>query len=74
MLRWDSAFKQFRSRMTGRDILMLTNMLLFFIFGTAMLIRAPMRDASYLVYLMGFGFLLSGGYRLYLFYQSLKNN
>lgn len=55
-----------------RDILMLINMILFFVLGAALLIRAPIRNASLSAYLMGCGFLFAGGYRLYLFFKTKK--
>ncbi len=76
MLKWDKRWKPFLSagvvtpRLTFREVLMLVNMVLFIILGAAMLIRAPLKNASFLAYLMGCGFLFAGGYRLYLVYKT----
>jgi uncharacterized membrane protein HdeD (DUF308 family) len=52
---------------------MLINMVLFIILGATILIRALARNASFLAYLMGAGFLFAGGYRLYLIYKMRKH-
>ncbi len=59
---------------TLRDRIMLINVLLFFWIGGAILYRAFFRHASWLAYLIGFGFLLFGSYRVYLFYKVLSRS
>jgi len=58
-------------RWTWKDYYMLVNMVLFLIVGSITIYRAFFQHAHWLVYLMGLGFLSAGGYRLYLFYQTL---
>ncbi len=50
---------------------MLVNMCGFFVTGLLLLIRAGLRGGSWLVYAMGFGFLLAGGYRLWLYRHAI---
>lgn len=59
------------AQMTGRDYVMLANMVLFIVVGGLMIYRAFSQNASWMPYLMGLGFILAGGYRLYLFYNVL---
>ncbi len=59
--------------MKFRDVLMLINMVLFLILGATILMRSPGQKASWPAYLMGFGFLFAGLYRLYLVYSIRKS-
>jgi hypothetical protein len=54
-----------------REKVLMINMFLYFLVGGAILYRAFFRHASWPAYLIGFTFLLIGGYRLCIVYKTL---
>ena len=69
---WNKTVRAFLSRATLRDILMLVNMILMVMVGSALLLRTFFsHHGSFLSYAMGGGLILAGLYRGHLIYQVL---
>jgi len=69
---WSKTIKEFISRATLRDILMLINMIFLLIVGAVLLFRTFLgHHGSFLAYGIGCGLIFAGLYRGYLIYQVL---
>ena len=56
--------------LTLREKVLTINVILYFCLGGGILYRAFFRHASWPAYLIGFAFLMMGGYRCYLIYRA----
>jgi len=70
-MKWTKAIRLFLSRTTGRDNLMLVNMILLLVMGVVMILRAFQLHGLFLAYAIGSGLMLAGLYRCYLVYKIL---